>query len=274
MTSATGRPADEGGVATAEDGGVATADEDADPAPLSPAALVPAAGGPDRRRAGRLPVPWAPTVRSHFRGPGLDDGQAWRVGFSPSGEVLPDTLTDVLTRGSHAVRSTQRAEAERRERATAVADHVERQISEFLSICAAEDLDSGLTVRVHGGRPRLHRGRRDRAILTVPPPRGWAVHRYAGRRRGAVRVWPVLYWRSEGFPSAGRSLHLFIDKDGNAFEGLDDPGPLRVMGRQVRAWPVGVRDVLQSMAEVDARRCAHQLVQGLAVLLWQAGVGL
>ncbi|MGF7235736.1 MAG: hypothetical protein ACQSGP_12375 [Frankia sp.] len=266
MTSATGRPTDEGGVATAEGGPEA--------GPASPATLVPSAVGSVHGGSGQLPVRWAPPRRSNLPGPGLDDEQAWRVGFSPSGDVLPDTLADVLSRGSHAVRSTQRAEAQRRERATAVADHVERQISDFLAICAAENLDSGLTVRVHGGMPRRGRRRRNRTFLTVPPPRGWAVHRYAGLRRTGVRVWPVLYWHTEGFPSAGRSLHLFIGADGNTFEGLDDPGPLRVMGRQVRAWPVDVREVVQSMAEVDARRCAHQLVQGLAVLLWQDGVGL
>lgn len=233
-------------------------------------------GRPADRAAERspdgVPVRWTPAVRAHYPGRSLVDEGAWRVGFSPSGEALPDSLADILARGSHAVRSAQKVEAQRLERAAAIADHVDRQLSDFLSICAGEGLAAPLTVRVHQTKPR--ESRRERRDRTMPSARRTPRAAAGSRRRGRADVWPILYWRSEGFPSAGRSLHLFVDPDGRTFEGLDDPGPLRVMGRQVRVWPVGVHDVVESMAEVDARRCAHQLVAGLAVLLWQSGVGL
>src|SRR6185369_2182490 len=75
------------------------------------------------------PALLTPAVRPRYLRP--TDSDAWPVGFSPTGEALPDTLTDVLLRGSHAIRSSKRAEAQRLERAAAVAHHVDAQIRDF-----------------------------------------------------------------------------------------------------------------------------------------------
>ncbi|MEX5634329.1 hypothetical protein [Parafrankia sp. FMc2] len=99
------------------------------------------------------PARWSPTVRpggSLRRG---IDPATWPVGFSPTGEALPETLTDVLLRGSHAIRSSKRAEALRLERAAAIADHVEAQILDFLTFCTTEDLVPPVIVRTNGRRP-------------------------------------------------------------------------------------------------------------------------
>ena len=261
------------------------------------------------------------------------DPDAWPVGFSPTGEALPDALTDVLLRGSHWVRSAQRAEAERRKRSAAVAAHVEAQLAEFLKLCAEAELVPPVTMRVVRDVPRLARARHrgegrpraalraddDRALpvgLADPagaarppadrprraadlPDRRPASSRSRGKAgrdadrpdrpdrraqpgRGAeprpgrnqLAAWPLLYWRCESFPSAGRSLHLFVEPGGRTFEGRDLPAPLTVLGRQVRAWPVDAPSIVEGMAEVDARRCALHLVDGMARLLWRAGVGL
>lgn len=222
------------------------------------------------------------------------DADAWPVGFSPTGEALPDALTDVLLRGSHWVRSARLAEAERRERSAAVAAHVEAQLAAFLKLCAEAELVAPVTMRVVRDAPRLARARhraegRPRAALraaddsTADLPQGTerrdqhargggSPGRWHGRNRPAA--WPVLYWRCESFPSAGRSLHLFVEPGGRTFEGRDLPAPLTVLGRQVRVWPVDVPSIVEGMAEVDARRCALHLVDGMARLLWRAGVGL
>jgi len=276
------------------------------------------------------------------------DPDAWPVGFSPTGEALPDALTDVLLRGSHWVRSAERAEAERRERSAAVAAHVDAQLRAFLELCAEAELVPPVTMRVGRDVPRLARARHrgegrpraalraaadDRAIpLTAPtrdapdrlrraggdpgprqsvrgpavdgpdggenrprrsgrrqrgaqpdrPPadrRDLALPRQAGGQAGhrpgrRLTAWPVLYWRCESFPSAGRSLHLFVEPGGRTFEGRELPAPLTVVGRQVRVWPVDAPSIVEGMAEVDARRCALHLVDGMARLLWRAGVGL
>ncbi|WP_242424924.1 hypothetical protein, partial [Frankia sp. EI5c] len=105
------------------------------------------------------PARWSPTVRPDRRLPRGIDPATWPVGFSPTGEALPETLTDVLLRGSHAIRSSKRAEALRLERAAAIAEHVEAQIQEFLAFCAAEALTPPVTVRATGRRPeRAHDG--------------------------------------------------------------------------------------------------------------------
>ncbi|MDT3443479.1 MULTISPECIES: hypothetical protein [unclassified Pseudofrankia] len=268
------------------------------------------------------------------------DADAWPVGFSPTGEALPDALTDVLLRGSHWVRSAQRAEAERRERSAAIATHVEAQLATFLRLCAEAELMPPVTMRVVRDVPRLagarHRaeGRPRAALRTAddlaiplglvdpagaarsatdspadqpadPPDRPRPSDRNPGLRRsrrspgnpprGADRhdrrppaggppshwhgrsqltAWPLLYWRCESFPSAGRSLHLFVEPGGRTFEGRDLPAPLTVVGRQVRVWPVDAPSIVEGMAEVDARRCALHLVDGMARLLWRAGIGL
>ncbi|WP_338013725.1 hypothetical protein [Pseudofrankia asymbiotica] len=286
------------------------------------------------------------------------DADAWPVGFSPTGEALPDALTDVLLRGSHWVRSAQRAEAERRERSAAIATHVEAQLAAFLRLCAEADLVPPVTMRVVRDVPRLagarHRAEgRPRASLrtaddpAIPfglvdpagaarsaadsptdspahqsadlpdhdlpdhdlrrssrdpvrrsgrtpgprrsgrdagnPPRGADrpdLHPPTDGRpnhwhgRNQLAAWPLLYWRCESFPSAGRSLHLFVEPGGRTFEGRDLPAPLTVVGRQVRVWPVDAPSIVEGMAEVDARRCALHLVDGMARLLWRAGVGL
>ncbi|ADP78287.1 hypothetical protein FraEuI1c_0199 [Pseudofrankia inefficax] len=280
------------------------------------------------------------------------DADAWKVGFSPSGEALPDALTDVLLRGSHWVRSAQRVETLRRERSAAIAAHVEAQLAAFLELCAEAELVPPVTLRVVRDVPRLarHRGEgRPRAALPTDPPgdpsltaaprrgrpsvvratriglpdlaegpttrplgrrgaEGDQAHRTgpdrAGRRgradgdppsrsrrggrdsagggpaparwhgRNQLTAWPLLYWRCESFPSAGRSLHLFVEPGGRTFEGREDPAPLDGLGRQVRVWPVDAPSIVEGMAEVDARRCALHLVDGMARLLWRAGVGL
>ncbi|WP_250640179.1 hypothetical protein [Frankia sp. AiPa1] len=361
------------------------------------------------------------------------DSDAWPVGFSPTGEALPETLTDVLLRGSHAIRSSKRAEAQRLERAAAVANHVDAQIRDFLDFCAAENLVPPVTVRACAARPRrsvrhgpgagadrplpgvdapfpgadhafpgadhplpgsdhrfpgadhpftephllartatridwpgerggtdgprrlddlhrfddLHRpdarhrirvddqhrrlagrgeaegdgageelGELEPDVAFEPDGetgpdlafgpdgetgrhgnsrrRGDAEHRggrrhhdesrhhggeephrrHRPRRRERLQAWPLLYWRCESFPAAGRSLHLFVEPNGRTFEGRDDPAPLTVLGREVRVWPVDAAAIVAGMAEVDARRCALQLVHGMAHLLWRAGVGL
>lgn len=254
---------------------------------------------------------------------------AWPVGFSPTGDALPDALISVLRRGSHAVRSAQRVEAERRRRAAAVAAHVEAQIAAFLDIAAQSGLQPPVKVRVVRDVPRLarvmHRGDgRPRAILRVddaphlaPVPaldaadraddadaaaggadedgpaqleRGGGAGGNDGQANGSrrvgrpgrtrrfgwehVRAWPLLHWRCESFPSAGRTLHLFVEPGGRTFEGRDDPAPLAVLGRRVRVWPVDAPSIVEGMAEVDARRCAVHLVDSMAQLLWRAGVGL
>jgi hypothetical protein len=277
------------------------------------------------------------------------DADAWKVGFSPSGEALPDALTDVLLRGSHWVRSAQRVETLRRQRSAAIAAHVEAQLAAFLELCAEAELVAPVTMRVVRDVPRLARNRgegRPRAALPTDPPgdpsaaaalrrarpnvvraarigppdpaeaattrpqgrRGADADR--GRRSGPDRTrrsdaeapsrsrrasreaarnvttqprwrgrdrlmaWPLLYWRCESFPSAGRSLHLFVEPGGRTFEGREDPAPLTVLGGQVRVWPVDAPSIVEGMAEVDARRCALHLVDGMARLLWRAGVGL
>ncbi len=247
-------------------------------------------------------VPQSPAVR-----PVVGVG-AQPVGFSPTGDVPPAGLVEVVIRGSYAIRSANRVEEQRRKRADAVATHVDQQIAEFLAICAAENLSPALRVHVIGERlpPVARGGRRRQPPISVPvsigtgatgnnateqqPPveitagekaggragrrgSGHAKERRRGRR-GSPLVWPVLYWRNEDFPYTGRCLHLFVDSDGRTFEGQDDPGPLHALGREVRVWPVDVHTVVGSMAEVDARRCAQQLVYGLAHILWRAGVSL
>ncbi|MCK9874399.1 hypothetical protein MXD59_01135 [Frankia sp. Ag45/Mut15] len=309
------------------------------------------------------------------------DSDAWPVGFSPTGEALPETLTDVLLRGSHAIRSSKRAEAQRLERAAAVANHVDAQLRDFLDFCAAEHLVPPVTVRAYGARPRrsttrhpvpshpdasldlgsgidlgtspgpttgidqlrrldhldrldpwhhldgrpprpddppplaadpqhladeAHHLADDPHHLVADPPHADDLsgpdgsrhetegrrgsqrhHRVTGRpgtsqerrrrrphRRERLQAWPLLYWRCESFPTAGRSLHLFVEPDGRTFEGRDDPAPLTVLGREVRVWPVDAAAIVAGMAEVDARRCALQLVHGMAHLLWRSGVGL
>ncbi|WP_101830347.1 hypothetical protein [Frankia canadensis] len=290
------------------------------------------------------PALLAPAVRHRFLRP--TDSDAWHVGFSPTGEALPDTLTDVLLRGSHAIRSSKRAEAQRLERAAAVAHHVDAQIRDFLDFCAAEHLTPPVTVRASSARSRRSaasryadhplpgidahlraetaprdewpeqdadgpgpdgragrgrhgrrggsdgrgghdrrpghggpdgRGERDgldrRAVRPGVDDHG-AARRRRPHRRERLQAWPLLYWRCESFPVAGRSLHLFVEPGGRAFEGRDDPAPLTVLGREVRVWPVDAAAIVAEMAEVDARRCALQLVHGMAHLLWRAGVGL
>jgi len=213
------------------------------------------------------------------------DPSAWPVGFSPTGESLPDALTDVLLRGSHAIRSFKRAEAQRRERAAAIAAHVRAQIEDFLALCAAENLVPPVTVRAVASIPGNiadHRDGRPRAVTPADPrasdsgagPAPTTRRRRLPRRRERLRAWPLLYWRCESFPSAGRSLHLFVEPGGRTFEGRDTPAPLTVVGREVQVWPVDAASIVEGMAEVDARRCALQLVHGMAHLLWQAGVGL
>ncbi len=229
------------------------------------------------------------------------------VGFSPTGDVLPASLVEVVVRGSYAIRSANRVEEQRRKRADAVATHVDQQIAEFLAVCAAENLSPTLGVRVVGERlpPVARSGRRRQPPNSVPVSTGAGATgnsatgqpsteitnsekagRKAGRRssghakdrrrgrRASPLVWPVLYWRNEDFPYTGRCLHLFVGSDGQTFEGRDDPGPLHALGREVRVWPVDIHTVVGSMAEVDARRCAQQLVYGLAHMLWCAGVSL
>ncbi len=234
------------------------------------------------------------------------------VGFSPTGDVLPASLVEVVVRGSYAIRSANRVEEQRRKRADAVATHVDQQIAEFLAVCAAENLSPALGVRVVGERlpPVARSGRRRQPPSSVPVSTGAGATgnsatgqpsteitnseitnsekagRKAGRRssghakdrrrgrRASPLVWPVLYWRNEDFPYTGRCLHLFVGSDGQTFEGRDDPGPLHALGREVRVWPVDIHTVVGSMAEVDARRCAQQLVYGLAHMLWCAGVSL
>ncbi|MBL7501353.1 hypothetical protein I6A84_25760 [Frankia sp. CNm7] len=230
------------------------------------------------------------------------DSDAWTVGFSPPGEAPPNALTDVLLRGSHWVRSARRAEAQRRERSAAIAAHVEAQLAEFLDLCAGAELVPPVTVRVVRDVPRRARQRgegRPRAALREDQPVGPVLAdqeaaepdrppadrpraRSAGdpghpprwRGRNQLVAWPLLYWRCESFPSAGRSLHLFVEPGGRTFEGRDDPAPLTVLGRLVRVWPVDAPSIVEGMAEVDARRCALHLVDGMAHLLWRAGVGL
>lgn len=195
----------------------------------------------------------------------------------------------MLLRGSHAIRSSRRAEAQRLERAAAVATHVEAQIHDFLAFCAAESLVPPVTVRTVGDLPRERPGRRDnrpRAALRADArtnadsgvdgggDSGAKARSHRYRRRKRLRAWPVLYWRCESFPSAGRSLHLFVEPGGRTFEGRDDPAPLTVLDREVQVWPVDAPSIVEGMAEVDARRCALHLVHGMAHLLWQAGVGL
>jgi hypothetical protein len=196
----------------------------------------------------------------------------------------------VLLRGSHAVRSAQRAEAQRRERATAIAAHVDNQIDAFLAMCADEELVPPVTVRVVRHVPRLaragHRDGRPQAAVRAGdenpgrPARDGAARDGAARparrrrRRERLRAWPVMHWRCESFPSAGRSLHLFVEPGGRTFEGRDDPSPLTVLGQEVRVWPVDAASIVGGMAEVDARRVALYLVHGMAQLLWRAGVGL
>nr|WP_232793956.1 hypothetical protein [Pseudofrankia saprophytica] len=259
--------------------------------------LVVAPGGDEAlwRRAAVLAGPAEPLWQVRAGGYRADvDADAWPVGFSPTGEALPDALTDVLLRGSHWVRSARLAEAERRERSAAVAAHVEAQLAAFLKLCAEAELVAPVTMRVVRDAPRLARARhraegRPRAALraaddsTADLPQGTerrdqhargggSPGRWHGRNRPAA--WPVLYWRCESFPSAGRSLHLFVEPGGRTFEGRDLPAPLTVLGRQVRVWPVDVPSIVEGMAEVDARRCALHLVDGMARLLWRAGVGL
>ncbi|MCM3883932.1 hypothetical protein [Frankia sp. R82] len=334
--------------------------------------------GDDRSVPGQAPpVPstaLAPAVRRRYLHPADPaDSDAWPVGFSPTGEALPETLTDVLLRGSHAIRSSKRAEAQRLERAAAVAHHVDAQIRDFLDFCAAEHLVPPVTVRAYGTRPRRRAARhhaRARSDATLGAGLGAGVDFGAGagadadiaavagagldprrrldprhdidsvrhpddphrldsprhldplhhledphrlddlhrpddprrfedphrfdelrrpdelhrpddprrrrrpRRRERLQAWPLLYWRCESFPAAGRSLHLFVEPDGRTFEGRDDPAPLTVLGREVRVWPVDAAAIVAGMAEVDARRCALQLVHGMSHLLWRSGVGL
>ncbi len=251
--------------------------------------------GPSKENvaASPLAVQWMPVVRAGFvrRPQGADPIvrlDARPVGFSPIGDVLPSSLTEVLTRGSHAIRSTRQVEELRRERSGAIATHLDRQIAEFLAICTAENLAPTLVLRTIADRPAwLARGlRRRRPQSDIPEstkPSGGRSAQPSGStdargrrhsRRVPPQAWPVLYWRNEMFPFTGRCLHLFIDTNGRTFEGREDPGPLHALGREVRAWPVDIHTVVGAMAEVDARRCAHQLVYGMAHLLWQAGIGL
>jgi hypothetical protein len=253
---------------------------------------------PARRADRRRPA------RTDYRPP-LDSG-AWPVGFSPSGDAPPDALSDVLVRGSHAVTSARRSEAQRAERAASIAVHIEAQIRAFVDMCTAAGLLPPITVRVVGDVPLEARvGRRggppqeiyalgvaagagappaggQAGAPTGGPDNGRGAHRgrASGRRRlGTVRreqlrAWPVPSWRCQNFPSMGRSLHLFVVPGGRLFEGRDDPWPLASLGRDVRVWPVDALSVVEAMAEVDARRCALQVVHGMAHLLWRAGVGL
>jgi hypothetical protein len=230
----------------------------------------------------------------------------WPVGFSPNGDAPPDALSDVLLRGSHAVMSARRSEAERAERAASIAAHVQAQIRTFIDMCTAAELLPPITVRVvgevplearvdrRGGPPQEIYAFGVAAGVGAPqaggpagaqvdgPDNGRGAHRSRaiGRRRlGTVRreqlrAWPVPYWRCENFPSTGRSLHLFVVPGGRLFEGRDDPWPLAALGREVQVWPVDALSIFDAMAEVDARRCALQVVHGMAHLLWRAGVGL
>ncbi|WP_026240450.1 hypothetical protein [Parafrankia discariae] len=103
------------------------------------------------------PAHWSPTVHpDHPLRHGIDPA-TWPVGFSPTGEALPETLTDVLLRGSHAIRSSKRAEAQRLERAAAIADHVQAQIEDFLGFCAVEQLIPPVIVRTNGRRAERSR---------------------------------------------------------------------------------------------------------------------
>ncbi|WP_157491051.1 hypothetical protein [Candidatus Protofrankia datiscae] len=272
-------------------------------APAGPVGSLPAHRTPVAHAAGLVTRPQAvrQSVGAHAR----------PVGFSPIGDVPPAGLVEVVVRGSYAIRSANRAEEQRRRRADAVATHVDRQIAEFLAICAAQGLSPNVSVRLLPQRlpPPVARGGRrrqpaDPVPLPIPAPTeaGPAGHDTAGRpsteitndgseggktgRRGSgpardrrrgrhaasPLVWPVLYWRNEEFPYTGRCLHLFVDRDGRTFEGRDDPGTLYALGRDVRVWPVDVHAVVGAMAEVDARRCAQQVVYGLAHTLWCAGV--
>jgi len=282
----------------------------------------------------------------------------WTVGFSPAGDAMPDSLAQVLARGSHAVVGARLVEERRRERAAAIAAHVENQIEEFLAICAAIGQAPPVVARLvaapngvftpagppedgiwtpgswsgaAGSRSRFGAAERPgvgagppdplaaagaRASWPSPPrpeaadedtaphpPLAPAQGQGRGRgpgqsrrerrerrerrddrparvpgqpkvRRGRVAAWPILYWRNQGFLTAGRSLHLFIDARGQTFEGPDDPGPATALGREIRAWPVDTPAVVRTMAEIDARRCAHQIVHAMAHLLWRAGVSL
>ncbi|WP_041939943.1 MULTISPECIES: hypothetical protein [Frankia] len=255
-------------------------------APTGEALAGEALAGDARAVPDTRPALWAPAVRHRYLRP--TDSDAWPVGFSPTGEALPETLTDVLLRGSHAIRSSKRAEAQRLERAAAVANHVDAQIHDFLDFCAAENLVPPVTVRARGTVARRTAGRHGSRPRAVVDPQGSIPARVAPEaaaepaagpahrvhRRERLKAWPLLYWRCESFPAAGRSLHLFVEPGGRAFEGRDDPSPLTVLGREVRVWPVDTAVIVAGMAEVDARRCALHLVHGMAHLLWRAGVGL
>ncbi|WP_322768931.1 hypothetical protein, partial [Frankia sp. Cr1] len=237
------------------------------PEDTPPVATPPADRRPDSR-VGPLTVHWTPALRTNIIRQSQVTSQvvgvhAWPVGFSPIGDLLPATLPEVLRRGSHAVRSANEVEEQRKERADAIATYAVAQIAEFLAICAAEGLTPTLTIRVVADRQPDQPP--DQPAEAATPRRG---------RRTPPRAWPVLYWRNQSFPYTGRSLHLFVDASGQTFESREDPGPQAVLGRDVRVWPVDVHTVIGSMAEVDARRCAHQLVYAMAHLLWNAGISL
>jgi hypothetical protein len=233
--------------------------------------------------------------------------KTWAVGFSPIGSTPPEPLTEVLMHGSHAVLGARRTEALRAERAALIASYVDAQVEIFLEMCATADLQPPVTVKVIPDvPPTAQPAQRDSSpheiyaagveVLAQPPreaggptreqPNGQANGRGARRgaatgrsrfhaiRRERLRTWPVPHWRCESFPSTGRSLHLFVAPDGRLFEGQDDPWPLTALGEQVQAWPVDTSTIVGAMAEVDARRCAMQVVRGMAHLLWRSGVGL
>lgn len=168
------------------------------------------------------------------------------VGFAPMGEAMPEGLADVLARTGGVARRARQAEAERSARVSAIAEHARAQIGSFVAAMREAGAVGPVAVRVAG----------------------------RGRRAGRVPTWPVLYWRTEGFPQVSRSLHLFVDADGQTYESAHEPGPFAVRGQAPPATPVDVPALIRRMAEVDARRYVGWLVAGLAEHLHATGAPL